>query len=125
MAEVNKTFDLYPWHDAELVSINIDRSSPGRTDRICLVMNWSHPKKKVVFDDVYRAMFYMNFGVITGEHGEPIYSASEKSSGDEEVSRLYEDWKHRIDDIPLFCYEIIGASTNSKVSIISKGFHLE
>ncbi len=63
------SFNELPWHDAALVSLQIDRRNPGIVDTVELLVQW--PKEEVVstvlFLDCYALQLNMNFGVVASE----------------------------------------------------------
>ncbi len=61
-------FDQLPWHDAELLSITIDRSDPGNDDSVTLLVRWPNSQKnQIIFRECYALDMDMNFGVIATE----------------------------------------------------------
>lgn len=82
-------FSTLPWHDAELLSIMINRRNPGENDRIVIDICWPNGEQEtLVFDDCYGLEAKMNFGVIAPES---ILDASVTVQSDE-LTEIREKW---------------------------------
>jgi|GEM_PF-325592 len=64
----------YAWHDVQLLDLSLDRSNPGYSDTVRLVVEWAdwtpHPEEKrsvIEFSDCYWMEAAMNFGVVCRE----------------------------------------------------------
>jgi len=65
---MDSIFNSLAWHDAELLSINIDRLDAGNNDIVALSIKWPNGKKELlVFIECYLLDAEMNFGVIAEE----------------------------------------------------------
>lgn len=70
---MREKFEDYEWHDAELLSITIDRSDPGYKDEIEIKVCWpDDTKSKLTFVDCFMFKATMHFNVICNE---PILDA--------------------------------------------------
>ncbi len=115
-------FDSLRWHDAELLSISVDRSNAGNNDTVSLIVKWSdETQNSIVFSDCYLLDARMNFGVIAEES---ILEAMCLDTGCE-ISELKEKWQElgvELDGI--HCYRVITNSTNSQIDIYAMSFTL-
>lgn len=62
-------FNDFPWHDASLQSIYIDRQKPGEQDVVKLSIDWpdGHSSSTIEFHDCYAFAANMNFGIVACE----------------------------------------------------------
>jgi len=115
-------FESLPWHDAELLSISIDRSNAGNSDTVSFVVKWPDGKHNdIVFNDCYLFDARMNFGIVAEES---ILEAICLDESDQ-ISDLINKWQSlgvELDDI--CCYRITTNSTNSQVDIYALSFTL-
>lgn len=114
-------FDELPWHDAELLSVNIDRQNPGECDEVSLKIRWpSGDKITLVFTDCYGFEADMNFGIVAEES---ILKASEYND-DDRLSQIKSDWrKGGVDLSNLKLFEIEMNSSGSLLKIFSLSFN--
>jgi hypothetical protein len=112
-------FIEYPWHDAILKEIRIDRSNPGYDDTITMIIIWdSGNESKIAFKNVYYAQLNLNFGVIADEC---ISEVKYLAKHDEEVLFFIKKWELLIPNIKeLFFLEIRTSSTGSCIRIFTK-----
>ena len=107
-----------PWHDAELVSISIDRSVPGERDEFLLNIRWPDGvENSLVFSDCYAARLELNFGIIANES---IRDVVVLSAGDM-LSEVRHKWKGMgvaMDE--LFEFRLETNSTASTIAIVAK-----
>src|SRR5690348_12900134 len=62
------SFELLPWHDAELLEIMVDRRHAGECDEVRLRVAWPQgDEATVLFRDCYSMNADMNFGIIATE----------------------------------------------------------
>lgn len=119
---MNTKFDSLPWHDAELLSVSIDRSSAGNSDTVAFVIKWPDGNKSdIVFKDCYLFDAQMNFGIVAEE------SILEGVCLDEsdQISEIKNKWQPlgvELNDIR--CYRIITNSTNSRIEIYALSYTL-
>lgn len=109
----------YPWHDAILKEIRIDRSNPGNDDTITMIVIWDTGVESTFsFKDVYYAKLNLNFGVIADECiSDVIYLP--KSSDD--VVSFIRKWEKLVPDIgEILFVEIKTISTASSIRIFAK-----
>ncbi len=118
----NKFNDMQ-WHDAELLSIALDRSDPGNNDQVTLGIRWQNGEiNKLVFEECYEFEAKMNFGVIALES---ILDAS-CSDDSQELRHIKEKWTNvGVDLANLNCFEIRTNSTSSilRIYALSYSFH--
>lgn len=117
-----KNFDDFPWHDANLQFIDIDRRKPGEQDIIRLLVEWPEEEgvSEIEFSDCYALNMNMNFGIIASEsilHAECITDS-------EELITIRRDWAHggvMLDNLK--CFKITTNSTNSTILIFALSFN--
>lgn len=115
-------FDRLPWHDAELLSVNVDRSDAGNSDTVSLSVKWPDGKKEtIIFEDCYLFDARMNFGVISEE----AILEGVCLNDTEKILEIKEKW-HRIgvDLNGIHCYRIITNSTNSQIEVYALSYTL-
>lgn len=84
-------FNEYPWHDAVVKSIHIDRSNSGYKDFILLEVVWPDDScSSVIFQEVYFARLSMNFGIVAPE---AILAAFEAPADDPELVKVRRTWR--------------------------------
>jgi len=112
-------FNNLHWHDAELQSIRIDRSDPGKKDQIVLIICWPDEKKsEVIFHDCYAFRAQMNFGIIAEE----TIRDAEYTESSEELNEIRRSWEKIGADLSdLGQYQIETNSTNSSLMICARG----
>jgi hypothetical protein len=117
-------FIEYPWHDAILKEINIDRSNSGKDDVINIVIIWSTGlESSFSFKDVYYAQLNLNFGIIAEEC---ISEVAFIPKSDIDVINFIHKWKHLVDDIEnLMFIEIKTISTGSSIKIFARNVSSE
>jgi len=109
--------DCY-WHDSILKSIYIDRSNPGNTDTVEMIIDWyDRPASKILFKDVYLFKVVMNFGIIADE---TILSAYISPSDDEELLAVHRRLGMNTAGVKLNCYVIETNATGGIIKIISE-----
>lgn len=115
-------FNSLPWHDAGLLSINIDRSNAGNNDTVTFVVKWPDgSQNNLVFNDCYLFDARMNFGVVAEES---ILEAVCLDEGGQ-ISDIKNKWQSlgvALDNIR--CYRIITNSTNSQIDIYALSYTL-
>ena len=113
-------FNQIRWHDSVIKNIVIDRNCPGKKDIIKLEIEWNSSKKGgLIFEDVYWSRMNFNFGIVADE---TIMDASALSADDEDLLKLYLNWKETLNDVRLTAYKINLNSTGNEIKIISKSF---
>ncbi|PJZ53184.1 hypothetical protein [Leptospira adleri] len=120
---MNVEFNNLPWHDAELLSIEIDRSSPGKNDSISLLIKWPDKiQSEIIFTDCYGFNAKMNFGFICDE---TILKAS-MINDQEKLYRVKQDWKTMgVDLKELKYFEIETNTTASLLAIYALDFRIK
>ena len=114
---MNTKFSELPWHDAELLGVIIDRSSPGENDQVVINVRWPNGEQdSLIFSDCYALEAKMNFGVIAPES---ILNASLVDQS-KELTEIRGKWARTgIDLQKLKCFEIETNSTASLLRIYS------
>ncbi len=121
-SSMDTKFNSLPWHDAELLSISIDRSNAGNNDIITFVIKWPDGNQNdIVFNDCYLFDARMNFGVVAEESILEAMCLDESS----QISDIKSKWQSlgvALDNIR--CYRIITNSTNSQINIYALSYTL-
>lgn len=120
--EAEQAFDAMEWHDAVLLSLNIDRRNPGKRDDVVLIVEWlDGRKRRVCFKDCYALDAEMNFGVIAPEsiRGARCIAASPK------LAEMRQRWATLgVDLESLRCFEMTTNSTASDIRIYAKRYEV-
>ena len=118
--------DFY-WHDAVIKSVIIDRNDPGVVDEIwvdvvCPAENENEKViiQRVVFESVFWANLYLNFG----HFGDNVCNVDMLDSNDKDLVDFYSKWKCYRDNIKLNVY-FINLTSGGKIKIIAKDFRIE
>lgn len=116
------SFDSFPWHDAELLELSIDRRNPGARDEVRLHVVWPDGHEVILlFRDCYAMTAQMNFGVIAEER---IVSAS-LIKDDPGLTSIRDRWKpFGVPLDTLRCYQLETSSTSSVIRIYAKQFEV-
>jgi len=119
---MDTNFDFLPRHDAELLSINIDRLNAGNCDTVVLKVNWPDGSPcTIAFNDCYFFDAQMNFGVVAEES---ILEAA-CIEGTQQILEMKRKWKSMgvaLDN--LSCYRVVTNSTKSKIDIYALSYTL-
>lgn len=115
---MKNVFSELPWHDAEIVYLNIDRSKPGEVDELVLKVAWPDESKSFLrFVDCYWILLQMNMGIVAPES---ILSVEHKFES-EILSTVKEQWKKMGEElVGMNHFIIVTNSTNSRLEIICK-----
>lgn len=119
---MNQEFNDFPWHDAELKEIIIDRKE---NDIIKILINWPEDFEfsttYIEFFSCYAFHSNMNFGIIPPD---TILEAACIIQS-EEINKIRNTWFKMGLNLPqLYCYKIITNSTNSVINIFALGFRI-
>ncbi|MCP3102031.1 hypothetical protein LZ198_24495 [Myxococcus sp. K15C18031901] len=119
---IDEAFAELEWHDALLVSLNIDRSTPGERDEVALLVEWPDGRKqKVRFTDCYAFNAQMNFGVTAPES----IRAARCIADAPKLAEMRQRWMALGVDLgDLWCFEITTNSTASEIRIFAKRFEV-
>lgn len=119
---VQDTFDELDWHDAVLLSLTLDRRSPGKRDEVVLIIEWTDGRQQQMrFLDCYALDAQMNFGVVAQES---ILSARCVPDS-EKLAEVKQVWTRMgVDLHDLHCFEITTNSTASVISIYAKRYEV-
>lgn len=119
---MENTFNSLPWHDAELLSINVDRSNAGDSDTVVLEIKWpSGYKNKIIFENCYLLEAKMNFGIVALE---TIREAICLIEG-ELSAEIKNNWKSLGVNLEVLrCYRLNTNSTNSFINIYALSYKL-
>lgn len=115
-------FNDFEWHDAVIKSVIIDRCNPGKIDNIAFKIEFLSGIADIIFTDVFKANFDMNFNMIATES---IWDAYNEGEENNMVQKVYEDYKKvgmDIKDSHLNYYKIETNTTGSVFQIVSKNF---
>ena len=109
----------FPWHDAILSNIAIDRRSPGINDTVKFEIQWPGiPRPStLIFQDVYWVEMKLNFGIVAEE---TILTAIEMNEDDIDLQKFYSTWKGQFDTVKLKVFKFILNSTASEIKIMAK-----
>jgi hypothetical protein len=112
---MNENFDTWPWHDATLLEMCVDRRNPGQRDEIRLRVRWPQGEEvTLLFTDCYAMKANMNFGVVAEES----ISSAAVIDHDALLALIRERWKSLGVSLEhLRCYRIQTASTSSEITI--------
>jgi len=116
-------FSKLPWHDAELLNIEIDRRNPGEKDRVVINVSWPNgDQSTLIFSDCFGLEAKMNFGVIAPES---ILDASLIKES-KELNEIRTKWRRiGVDLEKLKCFEVTTNSTASLLRIYALSFSFE
>jgi hypothetical protein len=112
------SFDSFPWHDARLMELLVDRRHPGENDEVCLKVIWPEGGgASVHFRDCYAMSAEMNFGIISDEQ----IACAEIVNNDAALTSVKRRWK----DVgvclhDLRCYKFEMSSTGSIIKIYAR-----
>ena len=82
-------FADFPWHDAILVSVVINRDDPGNSDRVELVVRTVRGSiYDVVFSECYSLELTMNFGI----YGDDTIRFGREASDTSELESVLRKW---------------------------------
>lgn len=115
-------FNDFEWHDAVIKSVIIDRCNLGKIDNIVFKIEFLSGIADIIFTDVFKAKFDMNFNMIATES---IWDAYNEGEENNMVQKVYEDYKKvgmDIKDSHLNYYKIETNTTGSVFQIVSKNF---
>ncbi len=66
---VKVNFNDLAWHDANLLSIYIDRNLPGEQDKVRLLIKWPNDSISIIeFYECYAFKASVNFGIVANEY---------------------------------------------------------
>src|SRR3954449_11598353 len=105
---------------ATILSITIDRSSPGERDEVILKLQWpSGEEATICFKDCYALEANMNFGIIAAE---AILSAEciRDSARLADIRKKWAALGVPLDDLK--CFQLETSSTASTIRIFARAF---
>lgn len=116
-----REFVSLDWHDAVLLGLNLDRSSPGERDEVVLRVEWPDGRRQTVrFLECYALVAEMNFGVIAEES---ILGA--RLVEDDRLAEVRRKWAVLgVDLSELRCFALTTNSTASELRIYAKRFEI-
>ena len=113
-------FDAMPWHDSEIIYINIDRHSPGEGYQVTIGVRWPNGEvSEPNFMNCYALDFTMNFGIIAAECVRSAFSSTDT----ETLNGIREKWRvlgNYLDQLK--CFEIQTSSTASILRIYALNY---
>jgi len=114
-------FNTFNWHDSVLQDIYIDRNQPGMKDSIKLKINFPEQGLYyIIFEDVYWANLYLNFGIVAEE---AILNAQIEDENNDDLNNFYKKWKGLMNEVKLNLYKIEFNSSGSTIKIIAKNIN--
>jgi hypothetical protein len=116
-------FEQYDWHDAELLHISIDRTNAGHNDCVVFKVRFEgEPPRNFVFENCYAMDAKLNFAIVAPE---TIYSVCCSEQSDR-ITQEKLAWQRMGGDIdPLYEFEIVTNSTNSKFVVLAQNFSIQ
>jgi len=119
---IEKAFEAMEWHDAVLLSLNLDRRAPGKRDEVALIVEWPDGRKqRVCFTDCYALEAQMNFGVIAPESIRAAHCIAD-SPKLAEIRRRWAVLGVALES--LRCFEFSTNSTASRICIYAKRYEV-
>jgi hypothetical protein len=120
--KIDEAFGALEWHDAVLLSLNIDRRAPGERDEVALLVEWPDGRKqRVRFTDCYALDAQMNFGVMAPESIRVARCIADTPK----LAGMRQRWKALgIELEDLRCFEFIANSTASEIRVYAKRFEV-
>lgn len=114
---MSDAFDSFPWHDAEIQSIEIPRDHPGAADRVVMfVQPLGGPPIRFVFQRCLGLHLDMRFGIVAEES---VRSARRVTESDE-LRALRQKWASLgVDVTAVQEFSINTNSTNSTIRIMA------
>jgi hypothetical protein len=115
-----ESFNEFPWHDATILELRVDRRHAGHADEVELTMMWPDERRSQIrFIDCYGIDARMNFGIVAAE---TVRSAVEREDS-EELQALRAKWKPLgIDLSGVRSFSIETNSTGSLLTVFSRGW---
>jgi hypothetical protein len=122
METIDEAFVDLEWHDAVLLSLNIDRRAAGERDEVALLVEWPDGREQTVrFIDCYAFDAQMNFGVIAPES----IRAARCTADAPKLAQMRGVWTRLGVDLgDLRCFELTTNSTASEIRIFARRFEL-
>jgi hypothetical protein len=119
---MNAIFDSFPWHDAELRELLVDRRESGERDVVQMLVAWPEGgESKFVFHDCYAMTANMYFGIIATER---LGNAS-LIADDEGLLSIRERWRSSgVSLEELRCYRFELSSTGSDIRVYAQRFEV-
>ena len=119
---MNASFDSFPWHDAELKELLVDRREPGERDIVQLLVAWPQGGESMfVFHECYAMTANMNFGIVATER---ISNAS-LITDDQELFSIRELWRPLSVSLEeLHCFRFEMSSTGSDIRVYAQRFEV-
>lgn len=119
---MTQEFNTFPWHDAELKEIIIDRDNK---DVIKVLIHWpenyGNHSEVIEFFDCYALQTDMHFGIVPPDY---ILDA-ECIIESKELDNIKKTWAKMGLNLPgLKCFRITTNSTNSIIDIYALGFRI-
>lgn len=120
---MNATFDSFPWHDAQLKEILVDRRKPGDRDVVQMLVAWPEGgESEFVFHDCYAMTANMYFGVIAEES----IAYALLIADDEGLLSVRERWRLvGVSLEELRCYHFELSSTGSEIRVYAQRFEVK
>lgn len=111
---MNNTLEQLAWHDSEIQSIFIDRSSPGRIDELLIKIRSPEDRiYNVLFKGCYKVLIGLNMGIVSSEN---ILDVSYEDKGRKEAL-LKKLAVMGLDEQKLKFFSIETGSTGSSIEV--------
>ena len=119
---MNAVFESFPWHDAELKELLVDRREPGERDVVQLLVAWPQGGESLfVFRNCYAMTANMYFGIIAPER---IGDAS-LLTDDQVLLSIRKRWRPLgVSLEELRCYRFEMSSTGSDIRVYGLQFEV-
>lgn len=116
---IKDTFDELLRHDAMLLSVAIDRRSPGDRDEVELIIRWADGQRaRLVFTTCRALDAQLNFGIF----GSESILRAECLTDSSQIEVIRRDWEgFAIDFSSLRSFEFETGRTGSRISIVAPG----
>ena len=120
ISTMSEQFDQLHWHDAVILSIEIDRRRPGENDEVLLRVVWpDNQRERIRFFGCYGLEASLNFGMVAAE---TVVTADEFADT-EGLKTIRDNWgRLGVDLATLKCFSIEMNSTASKIAVYAQGW---
>ena len=117
---MSERFDELHWHDAVILSIEIDRRHPGEKDEVLLAVQWSdEQRERIRFFGCYGLEASLNFGVVAAE----TVMTADEFEDTERLKGIRDQWSRLgVDLSALRCFVIKTNSTASTIAVYAQGW---
>jgi len=119
---MNIQFDDLPWHDAVLLTVDLDRRDPGNRDEVAIEVQWPQGNiERIRFEDCYAFDAVMNFGVVAAES----IGHAHREVDSPKLHAVRAAWKRvGVELNDLVCFELVMSSTASTIKVYARSFEV-